>query len=299
MSEILEEGSFLLKQHKTLFSELSQIPNVREMTFRIDRIEDLMIGKPRFKNRYYLWSNNLLTKLRDHLEDVWVFFNTYSHWIDDTIMPILTYKNRRESIHSIIFLLESDVWETKEVFGDYLIEKKDQHTILSYHRFDRKFKTFEISTIDDLKIKKWIINDAINQIKNQFNYLWTKVETEIKICMSEKYHKEPRLLLNSDYLLDQLKKTQSIVNDWPEVALLSLGRIIEMWLLIQLNKANNDYGNDLLKETEINGIIDKSEFKFLSKIRGDYNDLKHKRFFKPNQEVINKYISDFQKHIEV
>ena len=144
LSEILEEGNFLLKQHQNLFSKLSEIPGTRDMTFRIDIIDGLKIGKPRFRKRYLLWSNELFAELRDHLEDTWTFFNTYSHWIDDTIMSILTYKNRRESRRSVIFLLESDVWETNEVFGDYLIEKGVQRTILSYYRFDKKFKTFEI-----------------------------------------------------------------------------------------------------------------------------------------------------------
>ncbi len=299
LSEILEEGKILLKQHQNLFNKLRQIPCTRDMTFRIDIIDGLKIGKPRFRKRYFLWSKELFAELRDHLEDTWIFFNSYSHWIDDTIMSILTYKKRRESKRSVIFLLESDIWETKEVFGDYLIEKKNQHTILSYYRFDKKFKTFEISTTDDLKIEQWIKNDAIKQIKNQFNYLWSKVESEIKTCMDEKFHKEPRLLLNSDYLLEQFKKTKKIVEDWPEASLLSLGRIIEMWVLIQLDRENNDYGNDLLKELEINSIINKIEFKFLSKIRRDYNDLKHKRFFKPDQVILKKYLSEFKTYIEI
>lgn len=298
MSEILDKGKFLLKQHRNLYSELTQIPKSREISFRIDMINGLKIGKPRFKNRYYLWPNELLTNLRDHLEDVWIFFNTYSHWIDETIMPIISYKNRRESKHSVFFLFETDVWETKEIFGDYLIEELDQKTIISYHRFNRKFKTFEISTIDSKEIEEWIKNDVLSQIVCQFEYLWSKIETEIKTCMREKYHKEPLLLLNSDYLLEQFNKTQSIVQDWPEAALLSLGRIIEMWLLNQLNRENNIFGNDLLKEAEINGIIDINEFKFFSKVRKEYNDLKHKRFFKANREAIYNFLSEFQKYIK-
>jgi len=298
MTEILEKGKLLLKQHEEIYSKLIQIPKDREMTYRIDTIENKKIGKPRFKNRYYPWPNDLIVKLRDHLEEIWVFFNTYSHWIDETIMPIIKYKNRRESNRSVIFLLETDVWETKEVFGDYLIEEFNQKTNISYYRFHNKFKTFKIPTVNSKDIEEWIKIDAISQILNQFEYLWVKIETEINSCIKEKYHKKSRLLLNSDYLQEQLIKTRNIVHDWPEAALLSLGRIIEMWLLIQLEKENNDYGNDLLKEAEINQIIKKSEFKFLSKIRRAYNDIKHKRFYKPNQESLKQYLSEFQKYIK-
>jgi len=298
-SDIIEKGSNLLKKHGDLFKKLIHIPERRNMTFRIDTEENLNIGKPRFKNRYYLWPNDLLIELRDHLEDVWNFFDTYSHWIDDTIMPILTYHNRRESKRSVIYLLESDVWETREVFGDYLIEKKDQKTILNYYRFNKKFKIFQIPTINDLEIENWIKQDAIKQIKNQLEYLWSKIENEIKTSMEEKYHKEPRLLLNSDYLRMQLKKTQSIIEDWPEAALLNLGRIIEIWLLIQLDKENSEYGNDLLKEVETRGVITMGEFKFLSKVRRKYNDLKHKRFAKVKKEPIRAFISEFLKTFKI
>ena len=77
-----------------------------------------------------------------------------------------------------------------------------------------------------------------------------------------------------------MDKTKEIVENWPEAALLNLGRICEMWLLIMLDKESSGFNEDSLKLAERNNIIDKDEFKFLKKIRRNYNDLKHKRYYK-------------------
>lgn len=64
-------------------------------------------------------------------------------------MSLISYSKRSESKNSIIFLLERDIWETDEVYGDYLIEKIENYTKISYFRFDKKIKSFEIDTIED------------------------------------------------------------------------------------------------------------------------------------------------------
>ncbi len=298
-NDIIREGNSLLKKHRILFKKLIQIPETREIMFRIDIEENLNIGKPRFKNRHYSWPKDLLKVLRDHLEDTWNYFDKYSHWIDNSLMSLISYPKRNESKKSIIFLLEKDIWETIEVYGDYLIEKREDHSIVSYRRFDKKIISFVINTIKDVEIEAWICKDAIKQIKEQFYYLWTKIETEINVCIEEKYHKEPKLLISSIYLIEQLKKTKEIVENWPEAALLNLGRICELWLLILLDKESSGFNEDSLKLAERNNIIDKDEFKFLKKIRRNYNDLKHKRYYKVDKSLIFSFIIDFSKFFKI
>jgi hypothetical protein len=298
-NDILEDGNCLLKKHRILSENLIQIPETREIMFRIDIEENLNIGKPRFKNRYYSWPKDLLKDLRDHLEDIWNYFDKYSHWIDNSLMSLISYTKRKESKKSIIFLLEKDIWETTEVYGDYLIEKREDHSVVSYRRFDKKIISFAINTILDVEIEAWIRKDAIKQIKEQFYYLWTKIETEINICIEEKYHKEPKLLISSIYLIEQLKKTKEIVENWPEASLLNLGRICEMWLLILLDKESSGFNEDSLKLAERNNIIDKDEFKFIKKIRRNYNDLKHKRYYKVDKSLIFSFIIDFSKFFKL
>ncbi len=298
-NDILTEGNRLIKTHRNLYKTLVQIPETREVTFRIDMEEDLNLGMPRFKNKCYLWPRDLLKDLRDHLEEIWYFFDTYSHWIDNSLMALISYLKRSKSKKSVIFLLERDVWETSEVYGAYLIEKREDQTIISYFRFDKKIKSFVINTINDKEIEEWIRKDAVKQIIEQFDYLWNKIETEIKICIEEKYHKEPKLLISSSYLIEQLKKTKEIVENWPEAALLNLGRICELWLLLMLNKESSGFNEDSLKLAERNNKIDKDEFKFLKKIRRNYNDLKHKRYYKVDKSLIFGFINDFSKFFQI
>ena len=80
-----EEGQELLQTHELLYERLKSIPSSRELTYNIDIQEDLRIGKPRFKNRYYEWLKEIYKKLRNHLQDVWEFFDKYSHWVDNLI----------------------------------------------------------------------------------------------------------------------------------------------------------------------------------------------------------------------
>ncbi|MFW9970470.1 MAG: hypothetical protein ACFFDF_09735 [Candidatus Odinarchaeota archaeon] len=299
LCDIRKIGNNLLQEHAILYKKLNQIPESRELIFRIDIEEDLNIGKPRFINRKYLWTDELLTELHDHLEGVWSFFDSYSHWVDNSLISIISYTKRSVSKKSIIFLLENDVWETDEVYGDYLIEKMEGFTMISYFRFDKKIKSFKIDTIEKSKIEKWICNDAISQIQEQFSYLWSKIETEIKTCIEEKYHKKPKLLITSDYLIEQLNKTRQVAEYWPEAALLSLGRICEMWLLIELELENTGFNQDLLKLAERFNIVDKNEFKFLKKIRKNYNDLKHKRYFYIEKKRVLKLIDFFLKFFKL
>ena len=121
--DLKAEGQNFLKIHEELYSELLKIPSERELSFKLVEKDGLTVGQPRFMPRYYEWPTELKIKLRDHLQEVWNFFDKYSHWVDDSIMSILSYSKRSTSKKSIMFLLERDVWETDEVYGDYLIEK--------------------------------------------------------------------------------------------------------------------------------------------------------------------------------
>ena len=291
--QLKEEGEELLNAHKKLYYNLKEIPSARELTFRVDLEENLRIGKPRFASRYLEWPKELYGRLRDHLQDVWKFFDKYSHWVDSSLMALISYAKTMETKKSIIFLLEHDIWETDEVYGDYLIEKFEEQSKISHYRFSKKLRTFDLETVQDNSIEEWIRKDAIKQIEKQFNYLWLTIETEIKVCIEEKYHKEPRLLLSSHYLSEQLQKIKNIVEDWPEAALLNLGRICEIWLLLKLDKENSEFKEDTFKLAERKNIISKDEFKFLKKIRRNYNDLKHKRYYSIDKSLISNLINEF------
>ncbi|TFG22233.1 MAG: hypothetical protein EU529_11035 [Promethearchaeota archaeon] len=115
-----------------------------------------------------------------------------------------------------------------------------------------------LKTREESEIKEWICKDAIRQIKPQFEFLWNKLENEIQVCIEEIYHKPPKFTLEPDYLKKQLDKTIEISEQWAEAGLLSLGRIVEHWLLTILGMKNAPLFLDLIREAEIAGFLEQN-----------------------------------------
>ncbi len=187
--DIKSDGKRLLDNHKNLYNQLIEIPDKRNMMYLEEMEEGVKVGKPRFNDPKYQWTTSLLVRVRDHLQNIRNFFDKYSYWFDDTLIPLLNTDERRISKKSIIFLLEEDVWCTDEVYGKYLIEENQDGATISYSRRDRKIKKININTKDDSEIKNWICKDAANQIKNQFKFLWGKLEIEIQVSIDEFFHR--------------------------------------------------------------------------------------------------------------
>lgn len=291
--DIKSEGKMLLENHKKLYEQLIEIPEKREMKYIEEIEEGVKVGKPRFKNPKYQWSKSLLVEIRDHLQDIRNFFDNYSYWFDDTLIPLLDTNERRASKKSIIFLLEEDLWCTDEIYGKYLIEECQDDITISYSRRKRKIKQITLKSMEGSEIKEWICKDATRQIRNQFKFLWSKLETEIQVCIDEIFHKQPKLNLKPNYLKEQLEKTITISEQWAEAGLLNLGRIIELWLLTSLGMKSAFRYKDLIREAEIAGILEKHEVKFLRNIRTKYNNLKHKIYFKIETEDIKTMVESF------
>ena len=152
--DIKSEGDALLENHKKLYKQLIEIPEKREMTYVEEIKQGVKVGKPRFKNPKYQWPKNLLVDLRNHLQNIWIFFEKYSYWFDDTLIHLLDTNERRVSKKSIIFLLEEDIWSTDEVYGKYLIEESQDGVSISYSRRDRKIKQITLKTKEESEIEE-------------------------------------------------------------------------------------------------------------------------------------------------
>lgn len=296
---IHSEGKVLLEKHTELSKKLVLIPENRKMTYREEYDNTNLIGKPRFKEKEYNWPKRLLIELRDHLQELWNYFKLYSYWLDSSLLLLLDYRSRRASKKSILFLLEMDLWQTDEVYGDYLIEKETSKTKIYYTRFGQKYNEKYIDTINEQEIERWICKDAIIQIQNQFTYLWDKLKIEIELCMEEKFRKQPKLTISLDYLKEQVDKINKEIDSWLESALLNLGRVLEVWLVIEL-KINKNYGLDfLIREAEVRNLIDKHQLKLLMNIKKHYNDLKHQATYNADKKVVktlfNNFVSIFNK----
>ena len=160
-----EKGELLLQKHKSLKKTLLTIPDSREMIFDEEKDGNTWFGKPRFIPPHYNFDVSVLTEIKNHLQAIWDFFYEYYYWIDKTIYPLLGRDHLRADKGSIIFLLENDVWATREVYGKYLIEVGEIQTEICYYRFDNKYNKQTLDTIKTEKIKEYVIKDARSQIK--------------------------------------------------------------------------------------------------------------------------------------
>jgi hypothetical protein len=93
-------------------------------------------------------------------------------------------------------------------------------------------------------------------------------------------------------LSKKLDKTIEISEQWAEAGLLNLGRILEHWLLNKLGMKSAPLFFDFIREAEIADLIDKNEVKLLRNIRTNYNNLKHKTYYKIDMEDIKLMIKN-------
>lgn len=181
------------------------------------------------------------------------------------------------------------------MYGGFLIEKGTNQTIISYFRRGHKIKSFTINSIDDSKIEQWICNNVIKQIQDQFIFLWNKLLIEVETIIDESYQKEPKISLEIDYLKEQFVKIKKEQKFWPEGSLLSLGRLIEIWLLIELKQNNSSGLFYLVRSAELNNFIDQHQKKLLLNITEHYNRLKHDRHYQIDNKTVITLISEFEK----
>jgi len=287
------DASELLKNHQELQDELSRIPEERPIQYREEVIDGNLIGKPRFVSRYYQWDQQSLTKIHNHLADIWYYFNLHSYWFDDDLKEILLYKTRKLSKKSVIFLLEHDVWETSEVYGDYLIEEFENSLELSYFSFDHRFKTFNLPKYEYEEREKWICANAREQIQNQFLMIWNRIEIEIVTCQEESYHPEAIIELTDMELRAQILHCQDLAAKFPKAALLLLGYIEEMWLLKAMNRTHLNRYEKIMVLAKTKKVIPTSKLPLFIRIRNDCNKLKHRTQYDIKNCELAELIDEF------
>ena len=295
--DITEKVSKLLSKHKIIGDQLVEIPTRRVMTYREELQDKQLIGKPRFDPKNLEWDSKLLVKVRDHLQKIWNLFAEYSYWFDDRLKEILLHELRRLSKKSILFLLERDVWETDEVYGDYLIEDNEETTKISYFRFYHKFKTFSLPKKSYSERETWIKKNVVNQIQTQFLLLWMELETEIQTCQDEKFKRPIPIQLTDEDLIRQYECCHEMLGISREAALLMLGRLEEVWLLKTMGRTRIRQGHYLLSLAELKGVINKSNRRLFQQIRTNYNRLKHDTTYDINQCDVESLIRQFHLYL--
>ena len=286
-------GEALVKEHNDLFFELIKIPEERNILFQIDGEKGHQIVKPRFDPPLYSWSPELFARFRSHLQRIKNFFDSFSYWFDDTIKPLISFDEGRSDKNSIIFLLEQDVDQTNVIYADYLIEKDQSRYAISYFRNEKKKHTFEPAITSQEHLETWICNNARRQIIDRFTFLWNYIQDEIEVCMKGDYNKLPDRIFTPKFIKEQNNIISTLIEDYPELALLNLGRISELYLLQLLQLNNKPYGLNLAWEARTKELLTNSQVKLFESIRKETNALKHQLYFAVNQEKITQLWKNF------
>jgi len=287
----------LLANHEILISDLQDIPLQRNMIYREDIQETNKIGKPRFDPPIYQWNPDLYTGIRDHLQDLWNFFESYSNWMDEELKWIISPQYRQNSKKSLIFLIESDVWSTDEIYGDYLIETTSVGVDISYYRRNRKIKSFNLQISNQDDIENWICTDARQRIHDQILLLWDKLEVEANTCLLERYSKRSQLEPSLQLIVESHNITQKLININPEAGMLNLGKSAEHWLLLKIGNKRKRSKDRLIDTAYANRIIDKEQSKILDEIRKAYNRVKHQIGYQISLSNLEIFVNQFSEFI--
>ncbi len=264
---------------------LVKVPWNRKMHVRWDGD----IAKPRFEQPYQPLDS--LTEVLMHLQNVWDFLSRYNYYFDEKVISFIHRDTRRSDKSSVIFLLEHDVWETDEVYGDYLIEQEGSILKISYYRREQKRKTQTIPLLKGEVLNEWIMNDARKQIQDAFLTKWKLLELEIQTCIEGLHLRPTSEPLTNKELLFQLEQGERLVETSPEIAMLVLGRVAELWGILALGQKEKKPNQFLLDELQKAGKIDDHQKKLLNGIRILYNSVKHKTdFWLETQDVKIRYL---------
>lgn len=175
---ILEIKSRLYKVKKNVLL----IPEGRQIEISSNLVEDsstTFIYKPRFVTKEEDITQNIKSDLIKIIDDLNYHLLEYSPNSFEFIGNIIDLSSQNKD--SLIFLLEKDIYATDEVYGEYLVEIKNDEYEISYYRRDIKVKILPLKPLS-IDLEDFIIKDAILQIQNQVEKLWKIIENEIERC---------------------------------------------------------------------------------------------------------------------
>lgn len=163
-------------------NELREIPTKRKIVVTKEEsvfFPSSFVYRPRFSLSFKKINRKTRKILVSIFDRMSVILKPYSPDNFINLKDIIdTDKNNKKSL---IFLLENNTYKTDEVFGDYLVETKQNFFEISYIRRKEKRKTIQNQSLN-ADLNKAIKNDIILQIQNQFDSMWQMIEEEIERC---------------------------------------------------------------------------------------------------------------------
>jgi len=199
----LKKVADIEKRLKRLKNQLRKIPEQRELICPIKEINKeplIYIYKLRFKPKEKPIPQKLKKKFNQVIDDTNFYLKKYSPENFANLSDIIDITSNNKK--SILFLLEKDVYQTDEVYGEYLVEKHTDHYEIYYHRWKEKKKKLQDQEFTT-DLKRFINQDAILQIQTRLDQLWDTLEYEIERC---KNHYLSLKNVQNEERINQIKK---------------------------------------------------------------------------------------------
>ena len=182
VDNILERITEIKNRSRNIKLKLREIPKQRHINCTYKEIRSnppAWIYRPRFNPKNKSVPQQLKLEFIQLIDDINLFLKKYSPDEFVNLMDIIELSG--ENKKSILFLLEKDVYNTDEIYGDYLVEQLHDKYEINYYRRDEKKRKLPNQALS-IDLKKFVINDVILQVQTQFNHLWSVLENEIKRC---------------------------------------------------------------------------------------------------------------------
>lgn len=165
-----------------IHNELREIPTKRKLVVTKEEsviFPSSLVYKPRFRPIFKKMNRKTRKILVSIFDRMSIILKPYSPNNFVNLKDIIdTYKNNKKTL---IFLLENNTYKTDEVFGDYLVEAKQNFFEISYIRRKEKRKILPNQSLN-IDLNKIIKKDIILQIQNQFDSMWQMIEEEVERC---------------------------------------------------------------------------------------------------------------------
>ena len=182
VGNFLEQIFETLNKLDQLRESLRDVPTHRDITCSREEIHKnppTWIYRPRFEPKFKLIPQEQKLAFFNLVDSINLHLKKYSPDNLTNLLDILDVSGNNKK--SIIFLLENNVYNTDEVYGDYVVEEMQDHYEIYYYRWEEKKN--QLPTQDrSIDLEKFVMQDAIIQIQNQFDHLWTILVNEIERC---------------------------------------------------------------------------------------------------------------------
>ncbi|HEC37918.1 hypothetical protein LCGC14_0757120 [marine sediment metagenome] len=182
LDNFLEKVLDIKSRLNDLKSKTLLIPEGRQIEVISNQIENnpsILIYKPRFVTKEENIPQDIKSEIIKIFDDLDYNLLEYSPNSFEYIEKIKDLSP--ENKESLIFLLEKDIYATDKVYGEYLVETRNEEYKISYYRREKKVKNLPLKPTS-IDLEDFIKNNAILQIQNQVEKLWKIIENEIDRC---------------------------------------------------------------------------------------------------------------------